>query len=110
MATSELGIKPVRCGCGGKAKITILHWDTIEDYDDPTYLVECENCEISTKDYDTEAEAVKVWNKAMGERTAKVEYRITKMGYSYRCSNCDNFIPNSCVKFCPECGARLEWK
>ena len=121
-------LKPVRCGCGGEANITILHWDIIEDYDAPTYLVECENCEISTKNYDTEAEAIEAWNLAMGvkninvpdknandinvgnkERTAKVTHKPEAFFYRCECGYglcCEKNDMN----YCPSCGARLEWK
>ena len=110
--------KPVRCGCGGEAKVQIIHWDTVEDYDDPTYLVECDECGISTNDYDTEAEAITAWNRVMGERTAKVIERdasiIDDRGYKYQrseylCGNCKKKVIGG-DKYCPHCGARLEWK
>ena len=113
MATSQLELKPVRCGCGGEAKITILHWDIIEDYDDPTYLVECENCEISTKDYATEAEAIEAWNTAMGTVNIKIvkdtAFREwSKSDDEYLCSECGHVV-SKFENYCSGCGARLEW-
>ena len=54
-----LDIKPVDCGCGGKPN----------KYESPIngrILLECNTCGIETKFYDTEAEAVYAWNRAMG--------------------------------------------
>ena len=58
------------CGCGGEAGI-VKH----EFYGaNPTYSVTCPVCGMQTRQfYKTETEAVRVWNKAMGERTAKVK-------------------------------------
>ena len=64
--TDEL--KPVRCGCGGEAKVrTYIRTDHIED---PYHYVQCDECRISTVLYLTEAEAIEAWNRAMGERSA----------------------------------------
>lgn len=54
--TDEL--KPVNCGCGGEAKV--------EEWVGRWY-VRCKNsnCLISTKNCDTEAEAITAWNRAM---------------------------------------------
>ncbi len=57
MMTEEL--KPVRCGCGGEAKVIMLIPEV--------YAVECSKCWIRTgSPAKTEAEAVTAWNKAMG--------------------------------------------
>ena len=53
--TDEL--KPVRCGCGGEAMLLV---------DMNNYSIMCRKCGISTENYDTEAEAVQAWNRAMG--------------------------------------------
>ena len=77
----------------------------------------CTDC----KEYDHKKHCCPRWNRVIknvvdevrekyDERVAKVEYRETKMGFTYRCCNCDNRIDNSCVKYCPHCGARLEWE
>ena len=57
--TSEL--KPVRCGCGGEAKVGIVYPDGIR-----FYRVYCENCKTQTDIQDTKAEAITAWNRAMG--------------------------------------------
>ena len=50
--------KPVNCGCGGEAQ-------TGKSYSG-FYGVECINCGIQSGYYDTEAEAVQAWDRAMG--------------------------------------------
>ncbi len=58
--TEEL--KPVRCGCGGEARI--------EKTSGGNYQVKCAKCFIETGFwYITEAEAVEAWNTAMGRNT-----------------------------------------
>ena len=56
-------LKPVRCGCGGEARVM-----------QPSYthcrVVMCPNCGIKTAYRSTESEAVTAWNRAMG-----TEYR-----------------------------------
>jgi hypothetical protein len=117
-------LEPVRCGCGGEAKV--------EEWVGRWY-VRCQNsnCLISTKNCDTEAEAITAWNRAMGtdartlmkvfaydatcavcekkERTAKATrkpeaffYRC-ECGYGLCCEKND-------MNYCPHCGCRLEWE
>lgn len=66
-------LKPVRCGCGGEAKVDKhTYYRAL-----PTYGVRCHRCGQETRQfYMTEAEAIKAWNKAMGERTEKVIHCI----------------------------------
>ena len=61
MAGSEL--KPVRCGCGGEAKVDKhTYYRAL-----PTYGVRCHRCGQETRQfYINEAEAIQAWNKAMG--------------------------------------------
>ena len=122
--TDEL--KPVRCGCGGDAKVS---WDIINGW----YMtgVHCENCGISTQpvynrdDKDKAiADAVTAWNRAMGNRdelsrnewTAKVEKVDTNSPHSqvYKCCKCGQYTHRTAwsrdVHYCPSCGAELEWE
>lgn len=62
MAGNEL--KPVRCGCGGEAELK--HYCYSYGDDDQYYYVWCQRCDIQTKTYRTEAEAIEAWNRAMG--------------------------------------------
>lgn len=57
--TGEL--KPVRCGCGGEAKVR-----DYSRFGGAFILVECERCGTQTDLYPTEAKAVEAWNRAMG--------------------------------------------
>lgn len=61
----EKELKPVNCGCGGEAypRSYVNTFHVTEDgYDHTVY---CNKCNIETKMYDTEAEAVTAWNRAM---------------------------------------------
>ena len=120
MAGSEL--KPVNCGCGGEAYAGEVHfWGRC-------YTVQCSECGIETEPQNTEAEAIQAWNKAMSaeriewlaeyatglqtepERSAIVENQESTHGYWMGdCSECKNSV-DSYMNYCPQCGARLEWK
>ena len=141
-------LKPVRCGCGGEAKVD---WTVING----AYMagVVCRKCGIKTapvwnrfdKD-DAIAEAITAWNTAMSgsaeeklkafwdgmsaemkeERTAKVVRKSTsyiavppKDTTNYvqpmvslwdECGNCGMMGMYIGWKYCPSCGARLEWE
>lgn len=58
-------LKPVRCGCGGEAKVSTWTGSNATVFNDCN-AVYCENCGMQTKKYRTEAEAITAWNKAMG--------------------------------------------
>lgn len=67
------------------------------------YTVLCENCEIVTKNYASEAEAIKAWNRR-AERTVK-----PKKG-AYDLIRCDCGMPvSSNYDYYPKCKAKLEW-
>ena len=132
--TNEM--KPVRCGCGGWPVICIrgkdMYWQPCGLYE-----VHCQDCGLNTKRYDTEAEAITAWNRAMSgvaknattersvqecaenarcnERTAKVTTVEKPIEGSVRtisvmaCENCENVV-SIFDSYCPGCGARLEWK
>lgn len=113
--TDEL--KPVNCGCGGEAVL---------GYQSQMYGVRCSECFITIGGYDTEAEAITVWNRAMSgsteksstvERTAKViehDASVTDTdGYKYHRSE---YLCGACKKrviggdeYCSHCGCRLDW-
>ena len=108
-------LKPVKCGCGGEAKVDKhTYYRAL-----PTYGVRCHRCGQETRQfYMNEAGAIQAWNKAMGERTAKViehDASITDTdGYKYLRTE---YICGACKKkviggdeYCSHCGARLEWK
>ena len=99
-------LEPVRCGCGGEAKVDtkLVSCAPVE-----RKRIYCSKCYISTEWMKSEAEAVTAWNKAMGERTVKAIrkpeaffYRC-ECGYGLCCEKND-------INYCPQCGARLEWE
>ena len=95
-----------RCGCGGEA---------IADMDENWYyfwVVKCPKCGIQTNYYQNKEKAIEVWNRAMGERTAKVESLVLTTYPSqtvWQCGECGKLILGQ-VNYCPICGARLEWE
>ena len=115
-------LKPVRCGCGGKAV-------AIGDIDNNIYFVKCDKCWISTDLFHSKAEAIKAWNRAMSgsteksstiERTAKVikhKYWLgvslnvvgeQTIGYEWLCENCKKKVIGG-DEYCSHCGCRLDW-
>lgn len=112
--TDEL--KPVRCGCGGEAKVDKhTYYRAL-----PTYGVRCHRCGQQTRHfYMTEAEAITAWNTAMGstekssvvERTAKVE--TVEKPNVFKCSECGQYFHSTAwgspVEYCSRCGCRLDW-
>ena len=107
--TDEL--KPVRGGCGGEAWAMMALYP---DYAECPYICQCRKCHIKTVGYETKAEAIEAWNKAMGsaekssvvERTAKAEY--SNADGEYLCSECGRVVQIEDA-YCCGCGARLEW-
>ena len=97
--TDEL--KPVRCGCGGEARIDTYLGKSSEPI---SWCVYCKKCEIQTNWYGTEAEAIQAWNRAMGERIAKVK---ESWGLAMCCACEKRVFPYD--NYCSHCGARLEW-
>ena len=101
-------LKPVRCGCGGEAEP--YAWVS------GSYSCHCLSCGIETTNFKTPEEAVKAWNRAMGnhfrevtkkiEQTAKVFQNID----GYRCSKCFyKFETTAIPQNCPKCGSPLDW-
>ncbi len=119
-------LKPAHCGCGGEAEVR-----GFENLDDSVSIyICCTKCHTSTVSFtgdQAEANAVEVWNQAMGakdinvpakERTAKViehDASITDdRGYKYLrteylCGKCKKKVIGG-DEYCSHCGARLEWK
>ena len=102
-------MKPVRCGCGGEAWTDYIIGEPSEGVG---WFVCCKNCEIQLPpEYDTEAEAITAWNRAMGERTAKVE-EVEKPNV-YKCSKCGQYFHSTAwgspVEYCSRCGTKLDW-
>lgn len=107
--TDEL--KPVRCGCGGEA--IILSFENLDN--SISVYVSCPKCHTSTVSFcgeQAKSNAIEVWNKAMGERTVKVEDTWKIAGYdeiNAWCPECEHRITRGC-SYCPTCGVKLEWK
>ena len=105
---SKKELTPVRCGCGGEAHIGMT--------ESGLFYVECMKCEIETRFYRTESEAVQAWNKAMEERKKGrwIKHENPTLGQCmkilYECSvchvavGCEYFVRRS---FCPNCGAEM---
>lgn len=93
-------IKPVKCGCGGKAIIYINGARQAKIY--------CEKCGIESNVFSTKYEAIEAWNRAMGERTAKATCRPEAFFYRCECGYALCCEKND-MNYCPICGARLEW-
>jgi hypothetical protein len=91
-------LKPVRCGCGGKAEVGFTTSGLV--------YVECCQCLTETRFFHTEAEAITAWNKAMGVTDINVSHKIIEF---LRCNKC-NRIVDSGYKYCPECGCKLEFE
>ena len=97
--------KPVRCRCGGEAKIRLF----VRLDDKTDYIVQCDKCGIATLIKPFESEAIVAWNLVMDERKAKVKnYGHPCGAYGY-CSKCGQYCVNE-DPYCPGCGARLEWE
>ena len=79
-------LKPVRCGCGGEAQIRA--YDTLSG--ESAVYVACSKCDISTRSFLIADEAITAWNKAMGERTAKVE--TVEKPNVFKCSECGQYF------------------
>lgn len=105
-------LTPIRCGCGGEARSGKIYGDA--------WTVECTECGIQSGCFDTKAEAVEAWNRAMGahdtERTAKAEMVDTGKGtvvFLWKCSECGQFMHRTSwsrpVRYCNYCGAKLDW-
>ena len=109
-------LKPVRCCCGGEAFVR-SYANTIHMTEDGfDHTVYCSKCNIETQMYDTEAEAITAWNRAMGatdmnvgdKETVIIEPFTTDMNHVGYCK-C-GYLVNAEWKYCPNCGAKLEWK
>lgn len=120
-------LKPVRCGCGGEAKTVEKFYSGATNYISQEYCIECVNCGCRSAYKYTEAKAVQAWNRAMGATDTNVGDKERKKGTwlhkpneydddTYECSQCgepwtliEGTPEENNMKFCPNCGARLEW-
>ena len=108
--TDEL--TPVRCGCGGEPELEPRRSRAMY----MCYALRCPCCGIEIR-RKTESEAITAWNRAMGERTAKViehDASVTDTdGYKYHrteylCDDCKKRVLGG-DDYCSHCGCRLDW-
>ena len=119
-------MKPVKCGCGGEA--VVGHIEKTSYLPKDRWYIGCPKCDICTGIYDTEAEAITAWNRAMSgakdinvpdkfatdmnvgnkERTAKAEW--SEVDGCHLCGECGFAVCPNCDVYCAGCGARLEWE
>ena len=110
-AKEKTTIELIHCRCGGQTKVDtkLVSCAPVE-----RKRVYCSKCYISTEWMKSEAEAVEVWNKAMGERTAKVSNQIFNNSNPYTVGawigtcECGELVSYS-SKYCHMCGAKLDW-
>ena len=103
-------LKPVRCGCGGDVAVLVgedeFHrWGL-------GYRVKCWKCGIQTQQKRTKAEAIELWNLAMGGQNKKKDmtFHWIESFLGYRCSSCGHICNTTAMpNICPNCHARLEW-
>ena len=81
--------------------------DQTDGYDE--YQVYCPKCFMSSGTFNTEAEAVTAWNRAMGEQIVKVEQIPDENGTIWNVCKCGADVYRAWI-YCLYCGAKLEWE
>jgi hypothetical protein len=106
-------LKPVCCGCGGEP--VVGHIEKTSYLPKDRWYIGCPKCDICTGLYDTEAEAIEAWNRRVAtdmnvgdKETVIIEPFTTDMNHVGYCK-C-GYLVNAEWKYCPNCGAKLEWK
>lgn len=112
-------LKPAKCGCGGSPIIAMYKGDGYV-----SYYIYCSECSIGTDYYETEDEAINVWNIAtradhfrdVKKKMAKaIMFDPDKSGSrSYwstdgKCEKCGAYLEHM-YTYCYNCGAKLEWR
>ena len=115
-------VKPVCCGCGGKAVVRVFWHQSKSRF---VYQVACEDCFIQTIAFPTEAEAVEEWNRAMftdsrtlarvlmhdakelSEKPVK-PYKTDTNNKRWHCGHCSTAVGRYWV-YCQKCGAEIDW-
>ena len=72
--------EPVRCGCGGEAKVYETPLKDCEGY-----FIQCNDCRTATFIWLSEAEAITAWNRAMIAKDINVPDKERKI---IRCADC----------------------
>lgn len=97
-------MKPVKCGCGGKADSHLGQYDR--------WFVCCESCGTRTCAYNTREKAIEVWNRAISSSNKKKDstFHFVHGILGYYCSACGYLFDTTALpNICPNCHARLEW-
>lgn len=94
--------------CGGGPVLdyyTVGVWDESED----RWNVTCDTCGITFEEgFNTRKEAVEAWNRrTVALRLSHVDG--AGFGLIGHCHDCGTAVMSNTWKFCPECGATLEW-
>ena len=106
-------LKPVRCGCGGEAKVISY---LSREYCKMAYYVRCVECGTETDDLHSEAEAVTAWNRAMGAKDINVprkgKWQRRKGSDCWECSECHAVLESDDIVrhnyyYCYHCGADM---
>ena len=102
-------LKPVRCGCGGEP--VVGHIEKTRYLPKDRWYIGCPKCDICTGLYDTEAEVIEAWNRAMGRKTGKWRFEPLNPDDAY-CSQCNFHVyvleaDFDNYNFCPNCGADM---
>lgn len=104
-------LKPVRCGCGGEAKLQAVFKIKKDSW---IYQVGCKECFIQTIGFPSESEAVEAWNRAMSAKDTNVLDKIAtdnnvggkKFVKIYLCGDCGfyNWKKHKCSRGAHEKG------
>lgn len=111
-------MKLKRCPFCGGGPIWIYDPAGERDGSEDRWNLSCDTCGITFEEgFRNRKDAIEAWNRAMGERTAKViehDASITDTdGYKYHRSE---YLCGACKKkvlggdeYCSHCGCRLDW-
>ena len=125
-------LKPVKCGCGGEAKVETDHDTFVPGEPIDWKRVRCSECNIRTTWRSTETEAITAWNRAMSGSaeeklksfwngmSAEMKEERKKGHWTGDCCSCcgvskynyikmvdDECGPFGTWNFCPHCGADM---
>lgn len=95
----------IKCKCGGNAIIRQDHFSV--SYGD--WKIFCEKCGMQTGWTKNKEDSIEIWNRAMSERTAKVETYTDEQQETWSVCECGTDVWKS-YNYCPECGAKLKWE
>ena len=108
--TDLMKIINCKCRCGTEINAIVTKGPNFNE----KWFVYCPDCYMSTTYYDTEEEAIKMWEKVMSQRKGRWIKHIDDLfpeESTEECSECHEmqFIwYGKCDKYCPNCGAKME--